>query len=438
MPDARRPALLARVDGRLAALTPAARLLLAAAVLLAGHLLALTVLRAAGQLDTGTVEYERLARQVAGGHGFRLHPGEAPILWRPPLYVYLLASLFTLGREPVAAVLLLQMLFHAGAAMLVYRMGERWFGPRTALLGVAALSVYPLFAVNAGRMMPESLYVLEVAALAAVLVRHRERPGWRHAAALGALTGVAALTKASIQFFPLFLLAWELLVRRRVLPARRALAHGAVAIGVAAAVVAPWTLRNYRVSGEFIPIDTSGGYTFWIGNRLASDGHDDDPLPPEQREGIKRDLARVLGVPYTPDFNIATTAWASAAASGRLYREGLRGLLARPLPSAWLALRKLGRFWFSYVGERRGAAAAVFLLQALLLAPAVWGSVRAVRRGIPVGRLAPLVVYFPLLHAAATSSARYAVPLLPFACLFAAYGLFGGRAGPGVEPGAGP
>src|SRR5262249_33417942 len=47
---------------------------------------------------------------------------------------------------------------------------------------------------------------------------------------------------------------------------------------VCSAVVIPWTIRNYRVHGELVPVKSTFGYAFWQGNHARSFGTDKIPL----------------------------------------------------------------------------------------------------------------------------------------------------------------
>ncbi|HHL38938.1 MAG TPA: hypothetical protein ENJ37_00345 [Deltaproteobacteria bacterium] len=378
-----------------------------------------------GLANRGTMEYEALARSLASGAGFVLEPGGAPVLWRPPLYILFLAAFHGLPADPYPFVVAAQVAMNGLTGVVLYRTASRLFDGATAMAAALALAVHPIFVFNALRLMPETFFSLLLAVLAALTARFfaGREPGPKDAAAVGLVTGLLSLTRASIQFYIPFLAAAALLAGER---GRRAAVVKAAALAavVMAAVVAPWTVRNYLVSGEFIAIDTSGGYTFWIGNRTATDGLDDDPLTAEQFDEIKRDIARILGMEYTDDFDISTTAWGSARASSLLYREGLRNVLAEPVETVLLAIRKLYRFWFSYVGSGRGFQAAIALLQAAVLLPALAGlyiHIRdgGLRRSRGVLAFLSIVLYFMLLHMAATANARYSVPVLPYVMPFA-------------------
>ena len=54
------------------------------------------LLFSASDVRVGTVEYHQTAVNLARGQGFVLRVGDPPLLWRPPLYVWLLAGIFGL------------------------------------------------------------------------------------------------------------------------------------------------------------------------------------------------------------------------------------------------------------------------------------------------------------------------------------------------------
>jgi 4-amino-4-deoxy-L-arabinose transferase-like glycosyltransferase len=381
-------------------------------------------LRAAGQARIGTAEYDAIAANLAAGHGFVLEPGGTQILWRPPLYIYFLAGIYKLFANPYAVVVGCQVVFNVLTGLLTYAAGRRLYGRPVGLLAAILLGGYPLFGLNCARLMPEAMFALLLAAITWFVVSwHAGRWSILHAVGLGLLLGVASLTKASVQFFAPFLLVWSLCFLRRVRPWRAAVLHTGVMLGTMLLVLSPWVVRNARVAGEFILVDTSGGYTFWIGNRVASDGLDDDPLDNEAWEDILRDVARILDVEYKAPFDVSETAWASGEASRKLLAEGIRNALRQPFATVLLSFRKIHRFWFAYVGGSRGVQPVVYVLQAGVLLPAGLGLLLAVRRRKRTLGLLSVVTYFTLLHMAATSNVRYSFPLLPHVLLFTATGL---------------
>ena len=373
-----------------------------------------------GGASTGTVEYEQIARNVAAGHGFVFRAGESPVLWRPPLYVYILALFYSLMRDPYPLVVGLQIVLSGATAAIAFRIGERIFSRTVGALAALAVSVYPIFMYNCLRLMPEALFSLVLAVAVLLLIDYLRASRWTTSVALGLLLGVASLLKASAMLLPLFILAGMLLAPRgRTL---RTLEHWAVLAFAMALTILPWTLRNYRVSGDLIPIDSSGGYAFWVGNRLETDGQDDDPLPPEQIEEIMNDAARIIGIDHSPGSEFSVI-WAKGAYGKALQHAAIRSIIHHPVATAGLWVRKLYRFWFTYIGTRSGIQAAVFWLQLALLLPAIMGLLAAWRDGRAVRPLLLVIAYFVLLHVATAANVRYSAPILPFIMLVAAYGV---------------
>jgi hypothetical protein len=117
--------------------------------------------------------------------------------------------------------------------------------------------------------------VLIVGALA---VWMSERPNiWARAALTGLLLAGACYVKPTALLVP-FILAFVHLVRHKDF--LRTVGAGAIMFAVMGVLIAPWTLRNHRVFGEFVLISTNGGANMWMGNNPASTG-EYTPLPPE-------------------------------------------------------------------------------------------------------------------------------------------------------------
>ena len=84
----------------------------------------------------------------------------------------------------------------------------------------------------------------------------------------GCSTGVAILIRPAMLFF--------LPLARAVAAGWRRHALAAVAfVAGCAVVVAPWTVRNYRVYGRFVLVASEGGVTFWTGNHPLARGEGD-------------------------------------------------------------------------------------------------------------------------------------------------------------------
>jgi len=189
--------------------------------------------------------------------------GMEMLSYRPPGYPFFLAGIYSiLGDRPRAA-LLAQALLDTLTVLLVFMLA-RFYLPENASLLVALL--YALSPFYVPMIMTEVLFIF----LLMLNLLHWARAGEFRLPAqalFGLAFGAAVLTRpGTIIFAPLvaFLLlftgdksAWQ----------KRALALAVWAV-CAAAVVAPWLVREYRVHGRFVFITSNGGRTFFDGNYL--------------------------------------------------------------------------------------------------------------------------------------------------------------------------
>ncbi len=162
-------------------------------------------------------------------------------------------------------------------------------------------------------------------------------PSWRTICLVAVL---AALT-----FFispPLGLASYAnallLLVRR--LPARRWAATALVAVAVLAAVLTPWTIRNYQAFGRIIPLRSNFGLELALANHPAAvDG--DDEL------GVFRArLAEIHPQVSWTAFHTMQRADGEIAYADRLGAEAKRWIAAHPADFLRLSIRHLGQFYF--------------------------------------------------------------------------------------------
>src|SRR3954451_18809048 len=177
-----------------------------------------------------------VGKAVADGHGY-VNPTElffrghsVATATHPPLYTFVIAAATKLGITGDEAQRSLGCLFGAGTIALGGLVGRRAAGEAVGLLAAGIAACYPLLIAADGALMSETLYGLLIALVLLAAYRLRDEPGAWRAIALGALIGLAALTRPeALLLLPLLLLArWRWL---------------AVACLAAALVVLPWTIR---------------------------------------------------------------------------------------------------------------------------------------------------------------------------------------------------
>jgi 4-amino-4-deoxy-L-arabinose transferase-like glycosyltransferase len=199
---------------------------------------------------------------LAHGEGFRRIFEDVPTAEHPPLFICLLALFDLLGANGFLAQKLLLGLVGTATVVLVGLLGRRVGGERAGLIAAAVAAVYPLLWLADGSLMSESLYGVLVVAVLLAAYGYRDARSARRAAALGALIGLAALTRGEalllVPLLAIFLLA------RGPLPARARVEHVGALVAAFAVVLAPWTIRNLTTFDKPVLISTNSEGV-WVG-----------------------------------------------------------------------------------------------------------------------------------------------------------------------------
>jgi len=252
------------------------------------------------QPSVDSLVYREWALRIAGGDWLGSEP-----FFLSPLYGYLLAGVYWLTGSGHLWPLVLNALFGAGACAFAYLIASRLFGRRAAVVAALLAALYPLEIFYEGAALLEAAQTFLTAALAFASLRALDAPSHARFALVGFVLGLSVLARQSMFLYaPLFAL-WALFATEATTPAlaRRVALAGVflLALGV---TIAPATLRNRYVSGDFVLVNATGGlllYDSW--NRSASSTYSipdifpralaDDPI---ERKAAYTELAqRALG-----------------------------------------------------------------------------------------------------------------------------------------------
>jgi hypothetical protein len=368
--------------------------------------------------------YRRLAitwRQT-GVFGFETNrTGNGPVrptAYRPPLYPLVLAALVRGDELPSISVAVLHVLLGAATPAITFALGIRAGLGRWSFAAAALTAFDPILLNQSAVVMTETLAAFLAVVGLLALTRLSGCPTVGGAALAGAVLGIAVLCRPTY-FFWLALIAAAGIVAPPS-PVKRS--HVAVVVLAAAAVLAPWTVRNYVLLGRPIFATTHGGYTLWLANndwyydQLGERGEvfDAERLLPrlkEIRAGHEEDEVlndRLLNreAVETIRRRPADFLYASMARVGSLWRltplritasESMLRTSARWVVGVWYA----GVFLLAALG-------AITLWRRLGQAPWLWAIL--------------LCASFTAVHAVYWTDMRMRAPLMPAVSLAAAAG----------------
>src|SRR3954452_597478 len=150
------------------------------------------------------------ANLVAEGKGYiepfvnAAYGTRVPTAAHPPLYPTVLAALSLVGLKSVLAHRALGAFLGGVTIVLVALIGRRVGGDRVGLAAALIAAFCPLLIAADGALLAETIYAPLIAATVLAAMRTVERPTPARAAALGALIGLAILTRSeAILLLPL-------------------------------------------------------------------------------------------------------------------------------------------------------------------------------------------------------------------------------------------
>ncbi len=213
--------------------------------------------------------YETIAINWLADGVFAMERG-VPTAVRLPLYPALIATCYGLaGRAVPILVMLVQAVLSTATGLLLYRMTERLFGRRAAIITIGLFILHPQANNFVFRCATETLFCFLVSGLLYATVRFLQT-GERHVILLGgAALGLSLLVRETLA--PLALLAMVLLAATAgIRPLRfspRVTRDLVLAFTVAALITAPWIVRNAAHTGK-LPV-----FQTWVGHPLFQGTH---------------------------------------------------------------------------------------------------------------------------------------------------------------------
>ena len=306
--------------------------------------------------------------------------GEWRDIQRGPAYPLFVAAC----GGSLTAIRIIQVLLDTATVFLLFRLGQRLWDERIGLIAAWLYALYPLAWWRVGFANKEILLAF-LLTLTVYL--------WHRPVASGAVLAILNLCKPSYLLLPLLKPWW-----RGKMEIKKCL----MTFVVMMAIIAPWTVRNYSLSGEFVPVGTErGGFTAYITNwwPTRGDWETNKTLWHAELDRIRAEHPGLNEVQMDRVF----------------YRLTVKNILAEPGHALLMFARKAWMFWFVNASGRLWLL--TFLVQFVYVGLAIAG---IVQRRPPV-EVAAVVLYTWLVHTLVIADVRFALPVMPCVCLMAAW-----------------
>jgi dolichyl-phosphate beta-glucosyltransferase len=373
--------------------------------------------------------YDYLADNLVAGNGYRFYPDTAPTLMREPGYPILVAGLRLMFGPSLVAVKLVNMILAFAAAWLLLVIVSRLTsGSWARFVAPLMFLFHPGTIVAEGRAGVEILFGSLVLFFFWTLIKATDKERLRDFLISGLVLGLSVLVRSVLILFPAFLLIYLLTVQRPRVPIRVALRNVGAMVLAMLLVLSPWILRNYFLTGRFIPTASVLGVSAQAGQYINSHLSEGRPWWLLDREAAKERnrIAEQLGFQFEPGYyQCFYRTGDEIAFSKALMDRVVASYKASPGLLPKVVARNFFNFWFA--GKTEKATTANLFVQLPYLLLAAVGVVIGLRnhKGNVVWLILLLIGYVVAVSLPILAQARYGVPLVPLLSILGAFGLLG-------------
>jgi 4-amino-4-deoxy-L-arabinose transferase-like glycosyltransferase len=360
--------------------------------------------------------YDLIANNLAHGNGYRWDANMGETMIREPGYPLFLAVVFKLGGYHLGAARFANWLLSIGIAFMIMRLARLVTNDdKIALIASLLFLLYPGTLICEARGGVEILFIFAI--LVFMLALHQAvetRSPVRYLIA-GLVLGVVVQIRSTPMVFPVFLLFYLVLIAKDLRERLKAVSSVAILTLGMAAVMAPWTIRNYLLVHEFVPTATVQGLAIQEGQYTCenvSSGSSFYELQTEagqQRDAVAAKLGIHAGNQYYQVFATPQDEW---KLNHVLLQEAKSKYSSDPALFATCTARNALNFWFQ--GKTRKITSANLVVQLPMLILATTGLFLLWKRGLlrNMGIILTFSLSILAVHMVVIAAARYSIPVI--------------------------
>lgn len=203
-----------------------------------------------GEILSKDVQYEKLTR-IAIGY---------------PLYLALVRSIFGDHLLPIRIIQIFMVLF---GAILLYKMGILLFNKKVGIIAAGIYSLYPVIMYYSHCILTETLNIFLLITSIYFFCRYLKDNRKTSVILSGVTLALATLVRQTTVAFPIIIIIIILINKKFSL---KVLSRIVLYIVFFFLTIAPWTIRNYYVTGHIILVNGGVSGFLNVGSDLENDG----------------------------------------------------------------------------------------------------------------------------------------------------------------------
>jgi len=248
--------------------------------------------------------HDEWARRIAAGDWFGHGPDD---VFKPPLYPSFLAVLYSVFGRNIWLIQWSQHILGAFSCVFLAILGGRLVGRRAGIIaGLLAAGFAPYVFFELQLLTPALSLFLNLVAIILILPDWKGRCYGRLLVA-GLLFGLSMGVRPDV-VVPASLVLLYLVFENRHMPNRQLAVRVSCLLVGGLAIILPIIVRNYHLTGQFIPVSSNSGINLYVGNSTDADGISSVPVGLRWERLICLVPQEVLEKPAT-----ASRWWAGAA-----------------------------------------------------------------------------------------------------------------------------
>jgi len=223
--------------------------------------------------------YDTFAQNLANGYGYGWTSTSLTAHW-PPGTSFVYSIFYRLFGHTYVPIIILNLLLGITIIWCSMQLAERWFNQPVAWLTGLLLTLWPV-TIQFTTVLSSELLFTALFLIAMVIWLNELTHLWLRALLVGLVLTAACYVRSATLFIPFLLLLFRWVNTREIL---RSIAAIIVVFVVMSLLIAPWSIRNTRLYGQFVLMSTNTGVALWIGNNPKTRNGAHMDVPPEINE----------------------------------------------------------------------------------------------------------------------------------------------------------